>query len=93
MSRMPGFTAEAALFERAQRRHDTVGVSGSSGSVKPAFRFQTVSRLSSIERLLCCLRCGPGEACVYSPGVCACISEVGPSNGRGTPSPVAVPLV
>ena len=82
MSRMPGFTAEGALFERTQRHYGTAGVGRSSGSVKPAFRFQ------SIERLLCCLRCGPGEACVYAPGVCACIPQL-PPRGGGSTSPEA----
>jgi hypothetical protein len=86
MNRMPGFTAERALLERTQRHYGTPSVGRSSGSVKPAF--QPVPRLSSIERLLCCLRCGKGEVCVYAPGVCACIPQL-PPRGGGSTSPEA----
>ncbi len=76
MSTMPGFTAEAALFGRAQHHYGIASIARSSGTVKPAFRFATDPHLSwSFDFLLCCLTCPPHTLCVPSDfpwAICQC---------------------
>ena len=87
MSRMPGFTAEQALFERTQRHYGAGGVGRSSGSVKPAFN--GVGRLNphwlefswtGLRSRICCLltNCPKGEVCISDPGGgCFCFNPRG----------------
>jgi hypothetical protein len=71
MSRMPGFTAEGALFERAQCYYGTAGVARSSGTVKPALGFATDPHsFWSFDLLLyrlCCLSCPSFTTCLPAP--------------------------
>jgi hypothetical protein len=84
MSRMPGFTAEAALFERAWSHYCGAGVARPSGTVKPAFRFATDPHLLDVESFFCCLRCGEGDTCVQAWGSCLCIPPSPPIRGGST---------
>jgi hypothetical protein len=78
MGRMPGFTAEAALLERAQRHYGAASVARSSWSVKPALasglgRLLRGSGINPFETLLCCLNCSEqGGLCYPEPGGCLC---------------------
>lgn len=88
MGRIPGFTAEAALLERAQRHYGAAGIARSSWSVKPAFdsglgRLPRGSGINPFESLLCCLNCSKqGGQCFPEPGGCLCLPQTPPKRAH-----------
>jgi hypothetical protein len=91
MRKMPGFTAEGALFKGTQHYYGAAGANRSSGGVRPAFspwlgRIRVGSEINAIESLICCWNCARyGGYCFPHPGGCLCLPKY--VNGGGTPSP------
>lgn len=85
MSKVPGFTAESAIYESTQRHYLAAGVGASPGMVTPAFYNWAVrSPRFGVYTFLCCLECwSHGGICLPTRDTwgCNCITEVPPVGG------------